>query len=277
VKPPRNPLLYGHEQPEAAPNPEGGIEVPTPPSSDQLGGAAAFLRNQAMQHDAGQEIRVNLEDIEGASVKLTHSSPRSRARKRKILLIRDNNAAEALADFDEDTDVVGLMTGRFGLIHMLRHLFRLTGPAHLTVSSWRLYAEDVDRVLRTLHAGRLLSARWLLDHTFQHRQPLEANQIREKFGRHALRVTRNHAKFLLLATPCRHWTITIKTSPNLNQNPRLEHWDITNDPALFDFLDRLCDGIFRQDDFSRARRFPRPRFFALLKQVDPYGKGEGDP
>lgn len=287
ANPPRNPLIHGPELPLEQINPEAdeitakaelqaGITRPQVASSE---GSEPFLRNAALQADADQEIVVDLDKIDSASVSLTYSSPRAQARRRKILFIRDANAAEALADFDQETDVVGLMTGRFGLIHLLRHLFTITGPGNLTVSSWRLYAKDVDHVLKTLAAGRLLSARWLLDSTFQHRQPLEANQIREKFGRSALRVTRNHAKFLLLGTPDRRWTITIKTSANLNQNPRLEHFDITNDPNLFDFLNQIVDGIFSQDDFSRIARFPRPLFFQQMAniQVDADGKRGSDP
>jgi len=160
-------------------------------------------------------------------------------------LIRKESADTAAAGFSRVTDVFGITKGQFSLINLLESVIDITGPAHLTVSTWTAANADLSQVLDFIEAGRVLSARFLLDFTFQRRQPEIAHRIREVFGRGSLRVTRNHAKFFLLNND-NGWNVTCKTSMNLNQNPRLEDFDLSNDPLLWDFLNGIIDNLFSQ-------------------------------
>lgn len=57
-----------------------------------------------------------------------------------------------------------------------------------------------------------------------------------------MRSTRSHAKFVTLRND--DWNLAIRTSMNLNENERLELLEISDDPALADFLDGQVDQIF---------------------------------
>ena len=95
-----------------------------------------------------------------------------------------------------------------------------------------------------LNPATMLSARFLLDLSFQRRQPALIKYLRETFGEDAIRVTRNHAKFLLFGND--KWKITVRTSMNLNFNPRLEDVEIKDDAELYNFIDGIMADIFKQ-------------------------------
>lgn len=153
-------------------------------------------------------------------------------------------AREAIAGLTPDMSIFGFTKGQFSLIDLLKALLDQTGPAHLTLSTWTAANADLQEVLEFLKDGQILSARFLLDFSFQRRQPEVAHMIRERFGMQSLRITKNHAKFVLLRNP--QWTLVVKTSMNLNSNPRLEDFDISPDPKLWRFLDGVVTALFKK-------------------------------
>ena len=52
-----------------------------------------------------------------------------------------------------------------------------------------------------------------------------------------VRVSQCHAKFVLLANDA--WRLVVRTSMNLNMNPRFEDFTIAHDPELFAFTDAI--------------------------------------
>jgi len=175
----------------------------------------------------------------------TVAIPRSQKTKRELLkLFRQESATVAVERFTQDVDVFGVTKGQFSLIDLIQAVVAKTGPADLVVSTWTAATADVKSCLEFMQAGQLTGARFLIDFSFQRRQPAVAQAIRDTFGHNSLRVTQNHAKFFMLNAP--GWTVTCKTSMNLNQNPRLEDFDLSNDPALNAFLLELVGDLFKR-------------------------------
>ena len=72
-----------------------------------------------------------------------------------------------------------------------------TGPADLMVSTWTAAGADIDYALRLTSDGRVRSIVWIVDSSFPIRQPGYCAAMRERFGDESIRVTENHAKFVL--------------------------------------------------------------------------------
>ena len=159
-------------------------------------------------------------------------------------LTRGESAAEAIADWFPGQDCFGFTKGQFSLLDLLAALVDKIGPAHMTLATWTAAHADLDHVHAFLQNNRLLSAKFLLDFTFQRRQPEVAAKIRSVFGSQNIRVTRNHAKFALLWNA--NHKMTLKTSMNLNTNPRFEDFDLCHDVELFDFLQTICRELFEE-------------------------------
>ena len=188
---------------------------------------------------------------ERAAVKMTFASPAERNRFFRSF-IRGESAREALAEFNRETAIFGFTKGQFSLIDLLRAALEKTGPAHLTVSTWTVGGQDLTSLHDLLRDERILSVRFLVDASFQTRQPSIVKHLVGEFGVESMRVTNNHAKFFLLRNDT--WRVSCKTSMNLNFNPRFEDFDISADEALHDFLDGVVTAIFDLAEVKYASR-----------------------
>ena len=169
-------------------------------------------------------------------------------------LVRKETAADAIAGFMHGDSILGLTKGQFSLIDLLNATLDKTGPAKMVLSTWTAAGQDVTDILDFCDAGRVLAARFLVDLTFQRRTPALAHRIRKTFGRDAIRVANNHAKFALLASP--RWKVVIRTSMNLNFNPRNEDFEIEENPQLYDFLLGTVDQLWARQEASLADQTP---------------------
>jgi hypothetical protein len=68
--------------------------------------------------------------------------------------------------------------------------------------------------------------------------------MRELFGDASVRTMRSHAKFIAIRND--RWSIAVRTSMNLNENPRLENIEISDDAGLCAFLWQIADDVFAE-------------------------------
>ncbi len=152
---------------------------------------------------------------------------------------RAASAADAIAQLERDgCELVGLTRGQFSLTDLLTAVLDKTGPAALSIAS-----ASVQSMLDLLQTGRITSCRWLVDCTFVRRVPALVAQIRKEFGDDAIRVTRTHAKFATVTND--KWKVAIRSSMNLNSNPRLESFELGHDPELCSWLMQVMADVWR--------------------------------
>jgi hypothetical protein len=152
-------------------------------------------------------------------------------------------AAAAIAGLERDgCELVGLTRGQFSLTDLLEAVLKKTGPAALSISTWTAASASVQTMLELLQTGQINSCRWLVDTTFVRRVPALVAQIRKEFGADAIRVTRTHAKFATVTND--EWQVAIRSSMNLNQNPRLESYELGHDPQLCAWLEQVLTDVW---------------------------------
>lgn len=168
--------------------------------------------------------------------------------KREIMdLRRIQSAAEAVSGLERDgMELFGLTKGQFSLTDMIEAILEKTGPADLSISTWTAANGDVSRMLQLLSSGAIRSCRWMVDLTFMRRCPQLTAEIRAKFGTDAIRVTKTHAKFCTITND--DWQIALRSSMNLNQNPRIESFQVGHDPVLCQFLSEVLDDVWKRQD-----------------------------
>jgi hypothetical protein len=140
----------------------------------------------------------DLTELQSPTVLARRESPWSKRSLRDLR--RRQTAAEALAGFDRETQIVGFTKGQFSIVDLIRATLAFTGPATLDISTWTAANTDVSTVCEFVASGEVTASRWLVDLTFQRRSPQLAKRIRDTFGPDAIRVAKNHAKFALLAS-----------------------------------------------------------------------------
>jgi hypothetical protein len=151
-------------------------------------------------------------------------------------------AREALAEFGRGKRVVGLTKGQFSLLDLIRAALEHTGPAFLTLSTWTMGIRDADNAAFLITQGELLGLRLLVDRSFPTRQARYCRKIRATFGDAAIRATNTHAKIAMLSNDD-GWRVTIRSSMNLNRNPRFEQFDIDDNASIFDHFNGWVDEL----------------------------------
>jgi len=161
---------------------------------------------------------------------------------RRVLAAK--NVAEAVGDIEHGCEIYGLTKGQWSLIDLVEYCLATTGPADVVVSTWTAANADITFANALFKNGLLRSLRFLVDFSFPSRQPAYCAALREAFGDDAVRLTRNHAKFVLMLND--EWSLVVRTSMNLNENRRLENFEISDSPEMSEFLVSVVDEIFRE-------------------------------
>lgn len=186
------------------------------------------------------------------------ATPRTRDQQ----MARQEAAAESVGKLTHDLERYLVTKGQYSLIDVLRAILNQTGPANVTFSTWTAAGLHVSEVWDLVESGAILTTRWLIDHTFQRRQPHVAGQLHKLFGAESIRVTRNHAKLALVRNDA--WDVTVLTSMNLNLNRRMEFLLVREDPDLAEFNSVWIGDIFRRrralDNWGKSNSWQRKAF-----------------
>lgn len=139
-------------------------------------------------------------------------------------------------------EVIGFTTGKFSLIDVIRCVVGRIGGGGIVISTWTAAQAEMDHVDEFIADGVVRSAKWIVDRSFQNRQPILCDSLRRAFGDDAIRVQRVHCKFVLVESDAAK--VTIQTSANLNKNSRIENISVSSCPVLFDAYSGLVSEIF---------------------------------
>ena len=165
------------------------------------------------------------------------------ARKTRARFSKAANAAATINGFDHDTDICGLTMGQFSLLDLIDATLQITGPAHVTISTWSAGFYDAEAAKRFRDSGRLLSIRFIMDNG-KKRGQANATDVADIFGPDSVRATKSHAKFAIICND--HWNVLITGSMNLNLNPRIEQFEMTDDLHRAELFTAFADAVFNQ-------------------------------
>lgn len=159
-------------------------------------------------------------------------------------------AVDALGEIEPGCEIYCLTMGKFSLIDVIEHVLNATGPADLVLSTWTAAGADIGFANRLLVEKRIRSMRFVMDYSFESRQPAYCAALREAFGDDAIRVTKNHAKFVLIRNE--RWNIVVRTSMNLNECRRLETVEISEHAGMAEFLADVVEQLFANQTAAEA-------------------------
>ncbi len=179
------------------------------------------------------------------------------------------SATQAIGVIGKNTDTFILTYGQFSLVDALLAILDQTGPAHVSISTWTAAHAHLGRTAALMESASILSYRMIVDRSFRTRQPKYFESMIGLFGPECIREITTHAKFMLVRN--NDWDIVVRTSMNLNENPRLENIEISEnkDFAIF-FEDLICDVFnevpagFAMSDLPKLNATPETDQFKLV-------------
>jgi hypothetical protein len=152
------------------------------------------------------------------------------------------NARQCIGEITHGCDIFCLTQGQFSLFDVIEYCLTITGPAAVDISTWTAAGADTKQAKAFLHNGAITDIRWVVDRSFAQRQPEYCGILLREFG-DCIRTTRTHAKFITIKNAA--WNIAIRTSMNLNSNPRIEDVEISEDADFVDYLRKFVDEVFQ--------------------------------
>lgn len=193
---------------------------------------------------------VDLSEIEFDAIHKRRISPQ----RKMQMLWRRESAADALEGFEKGIEIFGFTKGQFSLMDLLKAIIGRIGQVQFSLSTWTASRAEAMELSKMHKEGDILSMRWLVDLTFTRRDPEAAHALRQTFGMDAIRVAHVHSKFALFSND--DWRIVLRTSMNLNMNPRTEDFTIAHDPELFAFIESMLDKIWSHQPAGLAKHTP---------------------
>jgi hypothetical protein len=169
---------------------------------------------------------------------------------------RGESAARCIGEIAKGGDIFGLTKGDFSMIDILRHIAKQIGPCNIDIGTWTAAAADIKQAETMLNDKNILSMRWLVDRSFPARQPKYFQSLSEKFGKDCVRLARFHAKFILLENE--EYSVAVRTSMNLNENKRIEFFEISEGSPISGYLKEIVDYHFNlpsEDSYSSFKDF----------------------
>lgn len=203
---------------------------------------------------------------------IAHARPAPTGRRQR--LSKTANAKTTLAEFDHGIELDVLTFGQFSIMDAVEAVLDRTGPADVAISTWTAAAADLTRTAQHLHDTRIRTLRMIVDRSFLTRQPDYARLCVDLFGESAIRTTRVHAKFVLVSND--DWHVVMRTSMNLNENPRLEYVQVVDDPNLHEWYATVVDEIFALESpgLTGARNEPDLSGMASVQPTRPVRAGQ---
>ena len=169
---------------------------------------------------------------------------------------RSETAHAALSDLAPGVSLHGLTDGTWSLIDAIRVTLDHIGTIScLTVSTWTANQADISSAYELLSDKRVKDVRFLIDRSFQTRQPGYCQALRERFGDGAIRVWNSHAKFVLFQGGA--FDVLYLTSANLNQNRRIENFTAICGDSIPGQYANLISDLFKAQKPSQGFLNPK--------------------
>ena len=163
---------------------------------------------------------------------------------RELRVARLATAREAIGEIRKGQDCFILTFGQFSLIDALVAILDQVGPARVDISTWTAADAHLERSAELMADARITQFRMVVDRSFEGRKPDFAEHMRRLFGAVCIRAIRTHAKFLVIRSATHD--LVVRTSMNLNENPRLENLEISESREFAEFFEQVVDGIFAE-------------------------------
>ena len=175
-----------------------------------------------------------------SSVPVAHLRAKRKARAR---FSKVAGARDTIQGFGHDMDVAGLTFGQFSLLDLIEATLEVTGPADVAISTWSAGFYDVEAAEKFQALGSIRSIRFVMDIARKNGQA-NVTDVVDLFGPESIRTVRSHAKFVVITND--EWNVLITSSMNLNLNPRIEHFDMTDDVERCSMFLAFVDGLFEE-------------------------------
>ncbi len=129
--------------------------------------------------------------------------------------------------------------GNFNLVRLIAHLLKQTGPANIFMTSYSFSQASIEQLLNYRQKGLITSFRVIVDNRVKTMSPIPFQMLSTAFD---YRCSSIHAKVALVWND--NWSISVVTSQNATDNPKMERGTIFTDIETFNFDKNALENEF---------------------------------
>jgi len=171
---------------------------------------------------------------------------RTRQKNREIRhALYNENAKKAIGKIEPNINLYCLTKGQFSIINIIEHIVREIGVCGVVIATWTAANYDIRKV-NTLKENKLINKiDFILDRSARTKVGGDNFKVFEELFEGHIHITNSHAKFVLIRNE--KFNIVVRTSMNLNENKRLENFEISDDKAFYDYMIEICKDIMNKE------------------------------
>ncbi len=169
-------------------------------------------------------------------------------------------AAEMIGPLAMGDEICGVTNGQFSLVDIIQHVLDQSGPADVVVATWTMGIYDAEKAYAFVSNRLIRHIRFILDPSMFSRRPELASVLVKGFGPESFRAVNSHAKFATVRSE--RLAVCIRSSMNLNENKRLESFDISCCSEMCGFFEAIADDVWSKID--RENRSQSADVFTVL-------------
>lgn len=153
------------------------------------------------------------------------------------------NVRRAIGSIYPDMEIYGILSGQFHFINIIEYIVsQIREPLNLDISSWTIAKFEASRLAAINGGEHIKRLRVIVDSSMLNLVPDSFTLLRGLIKDDSIRLLRCHCKFAVISSET--WNIAIRTSMNLNQNKRLENFEISDCVILANYMSGIVDDIF---------------------------------
>lgn len=161
------------------------------------------------------------------------------------------NARLAIGKLTKGCEIYGLTKGDVSLVNIIEAVLKQTGRAKVICATWAASGYDVTKLECLCQNDLIKDICFILDYSAQQKLNNTGFEIMNSYFPNKIFLTKTHAKFVLIKND--EWNICIRTSMNLNENKRIENFEISDCEILYNYMHEIASDIIAHSPFSNEK------------------------
>ncbi len=146
-----------------------------------------------------------------------------------------------LAKIVPGTDIHFWSFGNFNMMRLVFWIVEQTGPADVIMSTYSISPKTIQGVLNRRERGQIRNIRFIVDNRVRSLSPKPFDMLVKNFDYRCISI---HAKVACISND--NWNVTIVSSQNATDNPKMERGTIFTGIDVFEFDKKVLEDAFKR-------------------------------
>jgi hypothetical protein len=160
---------------------------------------------------------------------------------------RYQNCKDVISEIEKGDTIHYASMGEWSMHDLLEVILDTTGPADVYIATWSMSTPGIEAITRLINAGKINKIFGIFDWRIKIRAAESMQLAKHNFS--TICLTNCHAKVTVIENE--KWKVSVVTSANYTNNPRIETGVITEGENVSDFHKNwMMETILKSDPFE---------------------------